>query len=209
MPDTHSVDNQPPPLADVNLYAIDRPLIEGLAREGGAWGKAEVASLGVRVGGAAYQETIRKANAWLPQLRTHDRFGHRIDEVEFADSWHELMTVAKGAALHSLPWSEPKPGAHVVRAALHYVFGQGEQGPSCPIAMTFAAVPALRHQPEIAGEWVPRLLDTRYDRRFIPAAKKNSALMGMAMTEKQGGSDVRANTTQAKPLGAGGPGGEY
>ncbi len=209
MTDTHAVDNQPPPLAGANLYAIDRPLIEGLEREGGAWGKAEVAALGVRVGSAAYQETIRKANAWLPQLRTHDRFGHRIDEVEFADAWHELMTVAKGAALHSLPWSEPKPGAHVVRAALHYVFGQGEQGPSCPIAMTFAAVPALRHQKEIADEWVPRLLDTRYDRRFIPAAKKTSALMGMAMTEKQGGSDVRANTTQAKPLGAGGPGGEY
>ncbi|MGH7004602.1 MAG: acyl-CoA dehydrogenase family protein, partial [Alphaproteobacteria bacterium] len=188
----------------VNLYAIDRPLAEGLAREGGGWGKAEVAALGVRVGSAAYQDTIHKANAWLPQLRTHDRFGHRIDEVEFADAWHELLTVAKGAGLHSLPWSEPRPGAHVVRAALHYIFGQGEQGPSCPIAMTFAAVPALRHQPEIAKEWVPRLLDTRYDRRFIPAAKKTSALMGMAMTEKQGGSDVRANTTAAKPLGSDG-----
>jgi putative acyl-CoA dehydrogenase len=207
--ETHTVENQPPPLADVSLYAIDRPLAEGLAREGGAWGKADVAALGVRVGSAAYQETIRKANAWLPQLRSHDRFGNRIDEVEFADAWHELMTVAKGAGLHSLPWAEPRPGAHVVRAALHYVFGQGEQGPSCPIAMTFAAVPTLRHQPEIADEWVPRLIDTRYDRRFIPAPKKSSALMGMAMTEKQGGSDVRANTTKAKPIGAGGPGGEY
>ncbi len=206
---THTVENQPPALADVNLYAIDRPLAEGLAREGGGWGKADVAALGVRAGSAAYQETIRKANVTLPVLRTHDRFGHRIDEVEFADAWHELMTVAKGAGLHSLPWSDPKPGAHVVRAALHYVFGQGEQGPSCPIAMTFAAVPALRHQPEIADEWVPRLIDTHYDRRFIPAQKKSSALMGMAMTEKQGGSDVRANTTQARPLGAGGPGGEY
>ncbi|MBL8665333.1 MAG: acyl-CoA dehydrogenase family protein, partial [Candidatus Odyssella sp.] len=206
---THTVENQPPALEDVNLYAIDRPLAEGLAREGGSWGQPEVAAMGVRVGSAAYQETIRKANATLPVLRTHDRFGHRIDEVEFADAWHELMTVAKGAGLHSLPWSEPKPGAHVVRAALHYVFGQGEQGPSCPIAMTFAAVPALRHQPEIAGEWVPRLLDTKYDRRFIPAPKKTSALMGMAMTEKQGGSDVRANTTLAKPLGKGGSGGEY
>ncbi|HEY7610095.1 MAG TPA: acyl-CoA dehydrogenase family protein [Alphaproteobacteria bacterium] len=206
---THTVENQPPALADVNLYAIDKPLIEGLAREGGAWGKAEVAALGVRVGSAAYQETIRKANATLPVLRTHDRFGNRIDEVEFADAWHELMTVAKGAGLHSLPWSEPKQGAHVVRAALHYLFGQGEQGPSCPIAMTFAAVPALRQQRDIAEEWVPRLLGTEYDRRFIPAPKKSSALMGMAMTEKQGGSDVRANTTKAVPLGAGGPGGEY
>jgi putative acyl-CoA dehydrogenase len=206
---THTVENQPPPLADVNLYAIDKPLAEGLAREGGAWGKADVAALGVRVGSAAYQETIRKANATLPVLRTHDRYGNRIDEVEFADAWHELMTVAKGAGLHSLPWSDPKPGAHVVRAALHYVFGQGEQGPSCPIAMTFAAVPALRQQKEIADEWVPRLLDTHYDRRFIPAHKKSSALMGMAMTEKQGGSDVRANTTKAAPLGKGGPGGEY
>jgi putative acyl-CoA dehydrogenase len=209
MTTTHTVENQPPPLADVNLYAMDRPLAEGLAREGGGWGKADVAALGVRVGSSAYLDTIRKANATLPVLRTHDRFGNRIDEVEFADAWHELMTVAKGAGLHSLPWSEPKPGAHVVRAALHYVFGQGEQGPSCPIAMTFAAVPALRHQKEIADEWVPRLLDTHYDRRFIPAPKKTGALMGMAMTEKQGGSDVRANSTKAKPLGAGGPGGEY
>jgi len=206
---THAVENQPPPFADVNLYALDRPLVEGLAREGGSWGKADAAALGARVGGAAYQETIRKANAWLPELRTHDRFGHRIDEVEFSDAWHELMTVAKGAGLHSLPWSQPKPGAHVVRAALHYIFGQGEQGPSCPIAMTFAAVPALRNQPEIAEEWIPRILDNRYDRRFVPAPQKTSALMGMAMTEKQGGSDVRANTTEAKPLGAGGPGGEY
>ncbi len=206
---THTVENQPPALVDVNLYAIDRPLAEGLAREGGGWGKADVAAMGVRVGSAAYQETIRKANTTLPVLRTHDRFGHRIDEVEFADAWHELMTVAKGAGIHSLPWSEPKPGAHVVRAALEYVYSQGEQGPMCPIAMTFAAVPALRHQKEIADEWVPRLLDTNYDRRFIPAPKKSSVLMGMAMTEKQGGSDVRANSTKAAPLGAGGAGGEY
>ena len=209
MTTTHTVENQPPPLADVSLYAIDKPLAEGLAREGGGWGKADVAALGVRVGSGAYQEVIRKANATLPVLRTHDRFGNRIDEVEFADAWHKLMTVAKGAGIHSLPWSEPKPGAHVVRAALHYVYGQGEQGPMCPIAMTFAAVPALRHQKEIADEWVPRLLDTHYDRRFIPAPKKTSALVGMAMTEKQGGSDVRANTTKATALGAGGPGGEY
>jgi len=206
---THTVENQPPPLADVNLYAIDRPLSEGMAREGGGWGKNEVAALGVRVGSHAYQETIRKANATLPVLRTHDRFGNRLDEVEFSDAWHELLTVAKGAGIASLPWAEPKPGAHVVRAALHYVYGQGEQGPMCPIAMTFAAVPALRHQPEIAAEWEPRLIDTHYDRRFIPAKTKTSVLMGMAMTEKQGGSDVRANSTKAKPLGAGGPGGEY
>ncbi len=209
MSTTHTVENQTPPLADVSLYAIDKPLIEGLAREGGGWGKADVAALGVRVGSSAYQEVIRKANATLPVLRTHDRFGNRIDEVEFADAWHELMTVAKGAGIHALPWAEPKPGAHVVRAALHYVYGQGEQGPMCPIAMTFAAVPALRHQKDIADEWVPRLVDTHYDRRFIPAKKKTSALMGMAMTEKQGGSDVRANTTKATPLGGGGPGGEY
>ncbi len=204
MTTTHTVENQPPPLADVSLYAIDKPLAEGLAREGGSWGKADVAALGVRVGSSAYLETIRKANATLPVLRTHDRFGNRIDEVEFADAWHELLAVAKGAGIHSLPWSEPKPGAHVVRAALGYVYSQGEQGPMCPIAMTFAAVPALMHQKEIADEWVPRLVDTHYDRRFIPAQKKTSVLMGMAMTEKQGGSDVRANTTQAAPIGAGG-----
>ena len=124
---THTVENQPPPFVDANWFALDRPLVEGLAREGGAWGADAAAALGKRVGSAAYADTIRKANAWLPQLRTHDRFGNRIDEVEFADAWHELMSVAKGAGLVSIPWRENKPGAHVVRAALHYIFCQGEQ----------------------------------------------------------------------------------
>ncbi len=208
-PFTHTVENQPPPLGDLDLFAIDRPLGEALAREGGAWGREAASALGAKVGGADYQELIRKANAWLPELRTHDRYGHRVDEVEFADAWHELLAVAKEAALHSLPWAGARKGAHVVRAALHYLYGQGEQGPSCPIAMTFAAVPALRQQPEIEREWLPRILANRHDRRFIPADNKNGVLIGMAMTEKQGGSDVRANTTRATPLGAGGPGAEY
>ena len=203
---THTVENQPPALADVNLYAIDRPLAEGLAREGGGWGKADVAAMGVRVGSGAFLETIRKANANLPVLRTHDRFGNRIDEVEFADAWHELLTVAKGAGIHSLPWTEPKQGAHVVRAALEYVFSQGEQGPMCPMAMTFAAVPALASEPALAREWTPRILSTEYDPRFIPAADKKGAIFGMAMTEKQGGSDVRANTTRARPAAGEGEG---
>ncbi len=201
---THTVENQPPPLGDVNLFGIDRPLQEALAREGGAWGQAAVSTFGAKIGSATYQELARKANAWLPQLRTHDRFGHRIDEVEFSDAWHELLSIAKEAGLHSLPWADPRPGAHVVRAALHYLFGEVEQGPSCPIAMTFAAVPALRHEPDVAAEWVPRLVANRYDRRFIPAAQKSGALMGMAMTEKQGGSDVRVNSTRAAGLGTDG-----
>jgi putative acyl-CoA dehydrogenase len=208
-PFTHVVENQPPPLGELDLFAIDRPLGEALHREGGDWGRAACAAMGRTIGGAAYRELIDKANAWLPELRSHDRYGNRIDEVVFADAWHAMMTVAKEAGLHSLPWAEARPGAHVVRAALHYIFGQGEQGPSCPIAMTFAAVPTLRHQPEIDREWTPRILANRYDRRFIPAEGKAGALIGMAMTEKQGGSDVRANTTRAAPLGAGGPGGEY
>ncbi len=205
-PVTHAVENQTPPLGDVNLFAVDRALQEALARHGGSWGQNAAAAFGAKIGGAGYQETVRKANAWLPQLHTHDRFGNRIDEIEFCDAWHELLSVAKEAGLHSLPWTDARPGAHVVRAAMHYLFGQGEQGPSCPIAMTFAAVPALRHEPDLAAEWLPRLAANRYDRRFIPAAQKTGALMGMAMTEKQGGSDVRTNSTRAVPLATGGAG---
>jgi putative acyl-CoA dehydrogenase len=142
-------------------------------------------------------------------LRTHDRYGHRIDEVEFHPAWHKLLEVAVSYEAHSLPWSDPRPGAHVARAATFMPLAQAEGGHGCPISMTYSAVPALRVTPELASEWEPLLRSRTYDPRLIPASEKQGALCGMAMTEKQGGSDVRANTTVARALNGGGPGAEY
>jgi len=205
---THEVLNQPPPLRDYNPFDCDRALAEALEREGGGWAADRVRGLAAVAGGDAIEWGMQ-ANAYPPVLRTHDRYGHRIDEVEFHPAWHRLMQLAVGHGLHALPWREPRPGAHAARAALFVVLAQAEAGHGCPISMTYSAVPALRAQPEVAREWEPRLTSTQYDARCVPAAQKTGALCGMAMTEKQGGSDVRANTTRAQPLGAGGPGGEY
>ena len=149
-----------------------------------------------------------EANENPPRLRTHDRFGNRIDEVEFHPSWHELLGAGVGFGSHALPWREPQPGAHVARAAM-FVASQAEAGVGCPLSMTYSVIPALRKQPEIAAEWEPRFTSLGYDGELRPAADKPGALCGMGMTEKQGGSDVRANTTVAAPLNGGGPGAEY
>jgi putative acyl-CoA dehydrogenase len=142
-------------------------------------------------------------------LHTHDRYGNRINEVEFHPAWHKLMQLGVEHELHSLPWTSKEPFAHTARAAMYMTAIQAEAGFACPITMTFAVVPALRAQPELAAEWEPLITATSYDPRLVPAAEKGSAIAGMWMTEKQGGSDVRANTTVASPLGDGGPGGEY
>ncbi len=206
---THEVFNQPSPLENIDAYQQDRALVEGLERHGGGWGAERVRALGRLAFGEALAWGTQ-ANRHTPELKTHDRFGHRIDEVEFHPAWHRLMAASVEHGLHALPWQEPRAGAHVVRAALGYLMSQAENGHGCPITMTFAAVPALRAQPELAAEWVPRLTSSEYDPRFIPAAQKKGALCGMGMTEKQGGSDVRANTTKARPWGsASGPGAEY
>jgi putative acyl-CoA dehydrogenase len=201
--------NQPPPLVDYNLFDADAPLREALEREGGSWAQDMVRELG-RLAGT--EEAIAwgfQANANPPQLRTHDRFGNRIDEVEFHPAWHRLMEVAIGHGLHALPWREPRAGAHVARAAAFYVWSQVEGGHGCPVSMTYAAVPALRKQPELAAEWEPLITTLDYDPGLRPPSTKRGVLFGMAMTEKQGGSDVRAITTRATPIGAGGPGGEH
>jgi putative acyl-CoA dehydrogenase len=207
--ETHLVENQPPALENYNAFASDAPLKEGVVREGGDWGIERLERFGSLVGSARVIALGHQANRFPPILRTHDRFGRRIDEVEFHPAWHELMTIGVENETHALPWRTPKPGAHVVRAALEYLFYQQEAGVGCPLTMTFAAVPTLRKQPEIADEWIPRITSNVYDPRFMPAAQKRGALIGMAMTEKQGGSDVRANTTRARAAGRGGPGGEY
>jgi putative acyl-CoA dehydrogenase len=204
--DTHRVENQPPALADHNVFATDRALVEALDREGGGWGKDRALALGARAGSAEVQEWARLANRHTPELRTHDRFGHRIDRVDYHPAWHHLMALAVGHSVHALPWQEQKHGAHVVKAALAFLMNQGENGVCCPMAMTFAAVPALTAEPALAKEWTPRILSTEYDPRFVPAKEKTGAIFGMAMTEKQGGSDVRANTTRARPAAGEGEG---
>ena len=206
---THEVFNQPPPLEDYNPFDADRPLAEALRREGAGWAEDRARELGAICGS---HQTIRwgfEANERKPELRTHDRYGNRVDEVEFDSSWHELMRIGVGHGLHATPWREPGPGAHVARAAMFMLLMQAESGVGCPLSMTYSAIPALRKQPELAEEWEPRFLSLDYDERSMPTERKSGALCGMAMTEKQGGSDVRANTTVATPLNGGGAGAEY
>ncbi|MGC5164207.1 acyl-CoA dehydrogenase family protein [Rhodococcus sp. DT1] len=195
-PATHIVSNQAPDLVPYSA-ADDRALIEGLHREGGSWAEDEVHELGALAGGARAQEWGRLANEYPPVLRTHDRYGNRIDEVEFHPHWHDLMTVAVEHGLHGAPWRDPRPGAHVARAAKFYVWGQADAGHMCPISMTYAAIPALRHNPALAAEYEPLLAAPHYDFGLRTPASKRGLIAGMSMTEKQGGSDVRANTTTA------------
>ena len=206
---THAVANQVPPLVDVNVFTSNLPLVEATQREGAEWVLEQASELGALVGGEPQQQWGRLANENKPVLRTHDRYGNRIDEVEFHPAWHQLMKMGVEHELHSLPWNSERPFTHTARAALYMTAMQAEAGYCCPITMTYAVVPALRAQPELADEWEPLVTATSYDPRSVPAAGKGSAIAGMAMTEKQGGSDVRANTTRAVPIGAGGGGGEY
>jgi len=212
---THEVFNQVPPLEGVDVYSSNLPLVEAVEREGAGWIGERASELGRFVGGEPQQSWGRLANENRPVLRTHDRWGNRIDEVEFHPAWHELMKMGVHHELHSLPWTTDEPGAHAARAAMYMTAMQAEAGFACPITMTFAVVPALRAQPELAAEWEPRLMARTYEPRLLAPDRKASAIAGMAMTEKQGGSDVRANTTVAQPtdrLGIapeGGPGGEY
>jgi putative acyl-CoA dehydrogenase len=179
--------NQPPPLVDYDLFSEDRALAEALQREGGGAFEDRVSAFG-RVLGGEPLEWGRLANEHPPRLRTHDRYGERIDELEFHPAWDSLLRLGLDAQVQSLPWVTEEPGAHVARAALFMLLGQVEAGVGCPLSMTFAAVPALRAEPELAADWIPRLTD-------------GSALCGMAMTERQGGSDVRANETTARRSG--------
>jgi putative acyl-CoA dehydrogenase len=191
---THEVQNQVPPLVDYNVFEADLALREALEREGGGWGVDRARDLGAMVGSAETQEHSRRAERNEPRLITHDRYGNRVDQVDLDPSWHWLLRVGVERELSSLPWRDPQPGAHVVRGALMAIWGQANAGVMCPISMTYSAVPALRKQPELAEEWEPRLTLPDYER---------GALCGMAMTEKQGGSDVRANTTRAEAVGDG------
>ncbi|WP_369360120.1 acyl-CoA dehydrogenase family protein [Streptomyces sp. cg2] len=199
---THEVTNQAPPLADFS--AADEPaLLEALRREGGAWGEPEVVALGALAGSTEVQDQARWAEQQPPRLLTHDRYGHRVDEVEFHPAWHQLMTTAVEHGLHAAPWTDGRPGAHLVRAAKFYVWSQAEPGHGCPVSMTYAAVPALRAAPELAARYEPLLAARAYDFGLRAPLTKRGLIAGMSMTEKQGGSDVRANTTAAVPAGDG------
>ena len=200
MPPTHEVFNQPPALTGYDV-ADDPAMLSALRREGADWAEDAVRELGRLAGSAQAQEHGRQANEYPPKLRTHDRFGHRVDEVEFHPAWHELITVAVRHGLHAAPWRAPRPGAHVARAAGFYVWSAVEAGHGCPISMTYAIVPALRHAPALAERFEPLLAAREYDFGLRPTGTKRGLLAGMSMTEKQGGSDVRANTTQAIPAG--------
>jgi putative acyl-CoA dehydrogenase len=202
---THRVFNQPPPLIGQDV-AADQALLAAVGREGAGWAVPELHTLGLLAGAAQTQEQARLANEHPPVLRTHDRFGHRIDEVEFHPAWHSLLGTAVGHGLHAAPWTAARDGAHVARAAKFYVWSQAEAGHGCPVSMTYAAVPALRNAPDLASTFEPLLAACHYDPGLRPPAGKRGLLSGMAMTEKQGGSDVRANTTRAEPAAAAGAG---
>ena len=193
---THDVFNQAPPLVDYDA-ADDPALLDGLVREGGGWALEEVHELGRLTGSARAQDWGRQANENPPVLHTHDRYGHRVDRVDFHPAWHELMNVAVSHGIHGAPWSDPRPGAHVARAAKFYAW-RVDAGHGCPISMTYASIPALRQTPELAAEYEPLLSNTVYDFGLRAPLSKRGLLAGMSMTEKQGGSDVRANTTTAR-----------
>jgi putative acyl-CoA dehydrogenase len=195
--------NQAPPLTGYNAWSGDRILREAVEREGGGWISARASEMGELVGSERMQLLADQANRHGPELRTHDRFGARIDSVEYHPAYHELMALAFGAGLHSLAWTDRRRGAWVARAALNYLWNQGENGTACPVTMTFASVRVLRNDPELAAQWEPKLLACDYDPRPVPLVQKRAVTIGMAMTERQGGSDLRANSSRATPVGAG------
>jgi putative acyl-CoA dehydrogenase len=199
---THEVFNQPPPLVDHNV-AEDAALLEAVAREGAGRAISDLHRLGTLAGTAGPQRWAEQANRYEPRLVTHDRYGNRIDEVEFHPAWHALMEVAVGEGLAGTAWQDQRPGAHVARAAGLYTWSQVEAGHSCPISMTYAVIPALRNAPELAAAYEPLLTAREYDPGLRTPLTKRGLLAGMGMTEKQGGSDVRANTTTATPRGDG------
>jgi putative acyl-CoA dehydrogenase len=205
--------NQAPPLEGHNLCTGDLALREGVERHGAGWAAQSLQAFGTVAASPEVIALARDADRHAPELLTHDRFGNRRDIVEFHPAYHELMTLGCSIGVHSSPWAEPRPGAQVARAAMYLLFGQVDNGTQCPLTMTYAATPVLaRHAAELPGiaeQWLPRIHARRYDRRFIPIGEKTGATIGMGMTEKQGGSDVRSNQAEATPLTARGTGRAY
>ena len=206
---THEITNQVPALEGYNLLSTDAALLEGIRHGRAGWHEEQLARFGATLGSREVLQLGDLANRHLPELHTHDRVGNRIDRVEFHDSWHALLGLLRGEGLHALPWMEPKPGAQVARAAGYFMQAQIESGALCPTTMTFAAIPVLRQEPTLYAALEPKLLSTEHDPRDLPIERKRSIMIGMGMTEKQGGSDVRTNTTVARPLDGAGRGAAY
>ncbi|WP_137873480.1 acyl-CoA dehydrogenase family protein [Rhodococcus sp. Q] len=196
---THEVFNQAPPRINVNEYATNIPLVEGVARYDADWANDELSAVGALVGTESFQHDAELANTITPEFHSHDRYGNRIDEVEFHPAYHRIIGAAVEHGAHTSAWADPKPGANVARAASFMLFAQVEPGHACPISMTHSAVPAIGLSPDLADVWLPRLYGRGYDGNLVAPGDKPGVLLGMAMTEKQGGSDVRANTTRAVP----------
>jgi putative acyl-CoA dehydrogenase len=189
--------NQPAALCGYDAWASDPVLRAAVHREGGGWVEETAHAMGTLVASERLQLLADAANRNVPQLKTHDRFGDRIDEVDYHPAYHELMSLAFGAGLHALAWTSARDGSFVARAALNYLWNQAENGTACPVTMSFAAMPLLRTEPSLLAEWAPKLTACAYDRRLLPVAQKSAVTMGMAMTERQGGSDLRGITTRA------------
>ncbi len=204
--ETHVVENMPPLLENGNLFAGDRALREAVAREGAGWAEGELSAFGELAGSREVIALGFEANENRPRFVSHDPRGERVDEVRYHPAYHRLMQIAIENGLHSSHWTDPGPGAQVARAVKFYLQTQAEAGHGCPVTMTSAVIPALRKQPSLFERWSPKILARRYDPRNVPAEEKAGITIGMAMTEKQGGSDVRSNSTVAHPVGAGGPG---
>lgn len=209
MRETHEVFNQVPPLVDYNLFACDPALHDALAREGGAAWAAALDALGAQLGSAGILALGDQANRQPPRLASHDAHGRRVDRVDFNPAWHRLTALLYASGVHSAAWLDPQPGAHVARAAAFYLHGQVEAGSLCPVTMTFAALPLLRAEPALWRTLAARFAARDYDARDLPLAAKRTLTVGMGLTEKQGGSDLRATTTRARAIGAGGRGAEY
>jgi len=210
---THAVTNQPAPLQDYCLYATDPALQEAAAREGAGGREAELRAHGSWLGSLAVLEAGEAANRHPPELQSYDRYGHRTDLVRFHPAWHVLMDGIARRGLHGSAWADPRPGAQAARAAHYLMQGQVEAGTLCPATMTFGAIPILQAEPpgelDFARDWLPRLLAPRHDPADRPMAQKQGGLIGMGLTEKQGGSDLRGTSTQARPAGAPGRGRGY
>lgn len=206
---THEVTNQVPELQDYNIFATDIALREGIQRGQAAWHEENLTRFGAELGSKDVLRLGELANRYPPELSTHDRFGKRIDFVEFHDSWHQLLGLLRREGLHALPWIKPRAGAHVARAAGYFMQSQVEAGSLCPTTMTFASIPVLQNEPKLFEQLEKKLFSCEHDPRDLPLEQKRSIMLGMGMTEKQGGSDVRTNATVARPLNGGGRGAEY
>jgi putative acyl-CoA dehydrogenase len=206
---THEVFNQARALEDYNAYDNDTALREAVRRHGAGWAEDRLSAHGAKTGSAEVIEWGFLANEHKPQFFSHDRQGYRVDAVKYHEAYHRLMTLGLESGIHSAPWTDPRPGAHVARAAQSYLQGQVEAGHGCPLTMTFASVPSIKLTSSLAKEWLPKILNNAYDPRNVPHTEKQALTIGMGMTEKQGGSDVRANTTRAYPVSAEGPGEAY